>query len=104
MRMCLAGKAVEYFIKLEDQGKCDTYHDFIRRMELRFSHKDDPVTVRMQFSNLRQMLDESLEDWGERVMTQHTKHSPVWMQHLSNTRWLTASVLDYTTKMQRSLS
>ena len=69
MRMCLAGKAVEYFIKLEDQGKCDTYHDFIRRMELRFSHKDDPATVRMQFSNLRQMLDESLEDWGERVMT-----------------------------------
>ena len=40
-----------------------------RWMELRFSHKYDPATVRMQFSNLRQMLDESLEDWGERVMT-----------------------------------
>ena len=69
MRMCLTGKAVEFFIKLKDQGKCENYRDFIRRMELRFSHKEDPATVRMQFSNLRQRADESLEDWSERVMT-----------------------------------
>ena len=60
MRMCLTGKAVEFFIKLKDQGKCENYRDFIRRMELRFRGK----RIRPQFEcNSRTFAKEQMNHW-----------------------------------------
>ena len=69
IQMCLTGKALDFFIKMKDQGKCRTYDDTIRRMELRFDRKEDPHTLQLQFTNLKQTVDETIEDWSERVMT-----------------------------------
>ena len=69
MCLCLTGKAVDYYVKVRDQGKCRTYQDFIRQMDLRFSRREDPATIRLQFNHLKQLVDEPLEDWTERVMT-----------------------------------
>ena len=38
-------------------------------MELRFDRKKDPHTLQLQFTNLKQTLDETIEDWSEQVMT-----------------------------------
>ena len=38
-------------------------------MELRFDRKEDPHTLQLQFTNLKQTVDETIEDWSERVMT-----------------------------------
>ena len=69
MCLCLTGKAVDYYVKIRDQGKCRTYRDFQQQMDLRFNRREDPATIRLQFSHLKQGVDEPLEDWGERVMT-----------------------------------
>ena len=69
MCLCLTGKAVDYYVKIRDQGKCRTYRDFQRQMDLRFNRREDPATIRLQFSHLKQGVDEPLEDWSERVMT-----------------------------------
>ena len=69
MCLCLTGKAVDYYVKIRDQGKCRTYRDFQQQMDLRFNRREDPATIRLQFSHLKQGVDEPLEDWSERVMT-----------------------------------
>ena len=69
IRLCLTGKAIDFYIKLRDQGKCRNYMDFKRHMESRFHAKEEASTLRSKFSGMKQYVDESDEDWSERVMT-----------------------------------
>ena len=69
IQLCLTGKAIDYYIKLRDQGKCRTYVDFKQQMESRFHFKEDASTLRSKFHGLRQNAEESDADWSERVMT-----------------------------------
>ena len=62
VQLCLTGKAVDFFIKLRDQGKCRTYTDFKRLMEYRFTIKEDASTLRSMFHGLRQGTDETYAD------------------------------------------
>ena len=69
LKMCFVDKALDYFIKMRNQGKCHNFRDTVTRMEMRFDRKEDQQTLVLQFNNLRQTVDESIEDWSERVMT-----------------------------------
>lgn len=69
VRLCLTGKALDYLVTMRSQGKCNTYEELIRVMGMRFDRRDDPTTKRAQFNNLVQKVDESIEEWSERVMT-----------------------------------
>ena len=69
MRLCLTGKAMDYLVTMRNQGKCNSYEELVRIMSLRFDRRDDATTKRAQFNNLSQNLDETLEEWSERVMT-----------------------------------
>ena len=55
MRVFLTGKAMDYLVTMQNQGKCNSY--------------DDATTKRAQFNNLSQNFDGNLEEWSERVMT-----------------------------------
>ncbi|KAH3720727.1 hypothetical protein DPMN_063631 [Dreissena polymorpha] len=39
------------------------------KMERRFGYRDLPKTARVTFSSARQVLDESVDDWADRVLT-----------------------------------
>ena len=63
LKMCFVDKALDYFIKM-NQGKCHNFRDTVTRMEMRFDRKEDQQTLDLQFNNLRQTVDESIEDWS----------------------------------------
>ena len=67
--LCLTGKAVDFYIKMREQGKCTTFGDFKVQMGTRFDLKDDASTLQSKFNSMRQYADEKEEDWSERVMT-----------------------------------
>lgn len=45
----------------------------MRKLEKRFGFKELPETAQVQFQNARQALEESLEDWADRVLSLATK-------------------------------
>lgn len=67
--LCLSGKAIDFYIKVRDQGKCGTYADFKQQMESRFYVQEEASTLRSKFNSMKQYADEKEEDWSERVMT-----------------------------------
>ena len=67
--LCLTGKAIDFYMKLRDQGKCRTFENFKAQMETRFDLKDDAAILQSKFNTMKQYVDEKNADWSERVMT-----------------------------------
>jgi hypothetical protein len=95
MCLCLTGKAVDYYVKIRNQGKCRTFREFLQQMDLRFNRREDPAIIRMQFAHLKQAVEETLEDWSERVMTKaneaFTGIDPAFIEQEMITRFCSGS-------------
>lgn len=66
----MEGKASEYYALIVERNRNVEYGDLVRK---RFGFKELPETAQVQFQNARQALEESLEDWADRVLSLATK-------------------------------
>ena len=64
--LCLKDDAVDFY-ECQPLHIRNNYNLIIGKLEQRFGKKDLPATLRLQFQQLRQKIDESLEEWAERV-------------------------------------
>jgi hypothetical protein len=65
---CLTGKAMEYFVILNDTEEVDSYRSLCLMLEARYGQHDLPAAFQAQFQQACQNPDESLEDFGERLL------------------------------------
>ena len=67
-QLCLSlkGKALDFY-SCQPETVQDNFHRIVTKLEQRFGKKDLPETLRLQFSLLRQNVDESAEEWADRV-------------------------------------
>jgi len=70
---CLDGKASEFYALLVERNQDLAYPDLVRKLEKRFGFKELPETAQVQFNNARQLPEESLEDWADRVLSLATR-------------------------------
>ena len=70
---CLDGKDSEYYALLVERNQDMAYKDLIIKLEKRFGFRELPETAQVQFSNARQIPDELLEDWADRVLALATR-------------------------------
>ncbi|XP_067674737.1 uncharacterized protein [Haliotis asinina] len=65
---CLTGKAADFFTLLLERDEFISFQGMVRKLERRFGKQCHAETAQLQFPNLRQNSDESLEEWAERVL------------------------------------
>ncbi|XP_048249022.1 uncharacterized protein LOC125378153 [Haliotis rufescens] len=65
---CLAGKAADFFALLLERDEFISFQGMVKKLERRFGKRSPAETAQLQFPNLRQGSDESLEEWAERVL------------------------------------
>lgn len=65
----MEGKASEYYALIVERNRNVEYGDLVRKLEKLFGFKELPETAQVQFQNARQALEESLEDWTDRVLS-----------------------------------
>ncbi|XP_060590295.1 uncharacterized protein LOC132745399 [Ruditapes philippinarum] len=70
---CLTGKAAEYFTLTMEVNNSLSYRQLIKKLEQRFGSRELAETANVRFQQACQGLDESLEDWADRVLTLATK-------------------------------
>ena len=67
MYWCLEGQAGDYYTVLLNRDKGDDFHDLVRKMGKRFESRDPPEVAQMEFMGARQLPDEGLMDWADRL-------------------------------------
>ena len=65
----LEGKALDFFTITATDIEKDSFHRIIKKLEARFGVKELTETSKAKFRQAYQKLEESLEDWADRVMT-----------------------------------
>ena len=65
---CLKNKALDFYSCQSEEVKAN-FNLTIAKLEKRFGKKDLKETLRAEFSQMRQHVDEPLEEWAERVQT-----------------------------------
>ena len=66
LKECLRDRAVSYYCRLHDHEK-DTYVKHCDCLNNRYGRKDPPHTLRHQLQSIKQLVDEDLESYAERV-------------------------------------
>ena len=64
--LCLKDKALDFFV-YQPPAVMYNFDLIVQKMEKRFGKKDLPQTLRLQFHQMKQKVDEGLEEWAERV-------------------------------------
>ena len=72
---CLRGKALTYFAKLPGWVRED-YAELVWKLETRFGRREPPTTVRRKLQDLKQEVDETLEEFAERTLVLATEGFP----------------------------
>lgn len=70
---CLDGKASEFYALLIERNRELEFFDLVRKLEKRFGYKDLPETAHIQFMQARQLPQESLDEWADKVLTLATR-------------------------------
>jgi hypothetical protein len=65
---CLEDRASDYFAILVEGEPLD-YSQLVYKLEKRFGKKELPETAMIAFNNAKQMVEESLEDWSDSVLS-----------------------------------
>ena len=65
---CLKGKASEFFATVTQKDADLTFEEIMTKLHKRFGIKEIPETARVKFNSLKQVNDESIEDWADRVL------------------------------------
>ena len=65
MLLCLEDAAAEFYTMLIEMGY--NFDEVRRRMEQRFGKRELPQTMRSKFHQLKQLADEDIFEWAERV-------------------------------------
>ena len=68
IQLCFRDKVVDYLHSQQSLGKCQTYRQLISQMAKRFERQQDPFVKRSEFYSLSQDVDESIEEWADRVL------------------------------------
>ncbi|GFO12376.1 general secretion pathway protein k-like protein, partial [Plakobranchus ocellatus] len=63
----LVGKAAEYYTLLMRQDRVMSYTELMTHMERRFAARHLRETALLRFQNARQRVDESIEEWADRI-------------------------------------
>ena len=64
----LEGKASEFFSSILQRNHEIQFDDLLQKMEKRFGVKEIPETAQVKLATMKQQLDESIEDWADRVL------------------------------------
>ncbi|MES9883358.1 MAG: helix-hairpin-helix domain-containing protein [Sedimenticola sp.] len=70
---CLEGKASEFYALLIERNTKIDFFDLATKLEKRFGFKDLPETAHIQFMQARQLPQESLDEWADKVLTLATR-------------------------------
>lgn len=70
--MCLRGKALKYFSTRPTSVQRD-FDTLVDKMAQRFGDKDLPHSIRRQLQDVKQTIEESIEDYAERVQEMATE-------------------------------
>lgn len=70
---CLEGKACEYYATILQRDENIEYDQLLLKMDKRFGVKEIPETAQVKLSTLKQLPDETIEVWGDRVLQLATK-------------------------------
>lgn len=70
---CLEGKASEFYALRVKRNRNVEYGGLVWKLEKQFGIKELPETAQVQFQNARLVLEESLDDWADRVLSLATK-------------------------------
>ena len=64
--LCLKDKALDYYV-IQTESAHLIFAEVVEKMEHRFGKRDLPETLRAQFYQMKQNVDEPVEEWVERV-------------------------------------
>ena len=65
--MCLEGKASAFYTMLVHRNPEIEYYDIVHQLQRRFDSREPPEAVQLAFASARQLPDESVADWADRV-------------------------------------
>jgi hypothetical protein len=65
---CLKDKASEFYAICIERNPTISFGDLVRKFRKRYDRQDLPESAQVKFYNMRQALDESLEDWSEKLL------------------------------------
>ena len=65
--MCLEGKSSAFYTMLVHRDPEIEYYDLVHQLQRRFDSREPPEAVQLAFASARQLLDESVADWADRV-------------------------------------
>ena len=68
IQLCFREKAVDYLHSQQSIGKCQTYRQLVSQMAKRFERQQDPFVKRSEFYSLAQYVEESIEEWADRIL------------------------------------
>ena len=80
----LTGKTADFLAILLEQKQQLTYRGLLRKLELRFGTKELPATAQDLFQQATQGLQETLEDWADRVVSLATRAFRDLPEHYAN--------------------
>ena len=68
IQLCFRDKAVNYLRSQQALGRCNDFNSLVSQMSKRFEKQQDPFVKRSEFYALCQEVDESVEEWADRVL------------------------------------
>ena len=76
MYWCLEGRAGDHYTALLNRDKSADFHDLVRKMSKRFDSRDPPEVAQMEFMGARQLPEEGLMEWADRLYQLATRAFP----------------------------